>query len=128
MRQIFTVTNDLNYDQRMIRICNTLSKADHEVKLVGVRFKESSPLEKKEYLQKRLRIFFRKGFGFYLEYNVKLFFFLLFQKADVFCCIDLDTMLPVYFTSVLKEKIRVENDTVVDFEKLFWDPAKELEI
>lgn len=27
-----------------------------------------------------------------------------------------------------KEKIKVENDTVVDFEKLFWDPAQELEI
>ena len=29
---------------------------------------------------------------------------------------------------LLKERIKVENDTVVDFEKLFWDPAKELEI
>lgn len=29
---------------------------------------------------------------------------------------------------LLKEKIKVENDTVVDFEKIFWDPAKELEI
>ena len=29
---------------------------------------------------------------------------------------------------LLKEKIKVANDTVVDFEKLFWDPAKELEI
>lgn len=27
-----------------------------------------------------------------------------------------------------KENIKVEDDTVVDFEKLFWDPAKELEI
>lgn len=27
---------------------------------------------------------------------------------------------------LLKEKIKVENDTVVDFEKLFWDPYKEL--
>lgn len=26
------------------------------------------------------------------------------------------------------ERVKVENDTVVDFEKLFWDPAKELEI
>jgi methylated-DNA-protein-cysteine methyltransferase-like protein len=25
-----------------------------------------------------------------------------------------------------KEKIKVEKDTIVDFEKLFWDPAKEL--
>jgi methylated-DNA-protein-cysteine methyltransferase related protein len=29
---------------------------------------------------------------------------------------------------LLKEKVKVENDTVVDFEKLFWDPAKELEM
>jgi len=29
---------------------------------------------------------------------------------------------------LLKENIKVENDTVVDFKKLFWDPAKELEI
>lgn len=27
---------------------------------------------------------------------------------------------------LLKEKVKVENDTVVNFEKLFWDPAKEL--
>jgi methylated-DNA-protein-cysteine methyltransferase-like protein len=25
-----------------------------------------------------------------------------------------------------KEKIKVQNETVVDFEKLFWDPAMEL--
>lgn len=29
---------------------------------------------------------------------------------------------------LLKEKIKVENDTVVDFEKLFWDPGKELKV
>jgi methylated-DNA-protein-cysteine methyltransferase-like protein len=29
---------------------------------------------------------------------------------------------------LLKEKIKVKNDTVVDFEKLFWDPANELKI
>lgn len=27
-----------------------------------------------------------------------------------------------------EEKIKVENDTVVDFDQLFWDPAKELKI
>ena len=27
-----------------------------------------------------------------------------------------------------KEKIKVKDDTIVDFEKLFWDPAGELEI
>lgn len=27
-----------------------------------------------------------------------------------------------------KEKIKVEKDTIIDFENRFWDPAKELEI
>ncbi len=35
-RRIFcTVTNDLNYDQRMIRICTSLVRAGYEVVLVG---------------------------------------------------------------------------------------------
>ncbi|MEO6136109.1 MAG: MGMT family protein [Ginsengibacter sp.] len=29
---------------------------------------------------------------------------------------------------LLKEKVKVENDTVVDFENLFWDPSKELSL
>ena len=29
---------------------------------------------------------------------------------------------------LLKEKIKVENDTIVDFEKLFWDPVEELPV
>ena len=27
-----------------------------------------------------------------------------------------------------KEKVKVEDDTVIDFDRLFWDPAKELEL
>ena len=29
---------------------------------------------------------------------------------------------------LLKEKVVVKNDTVVDFEKIFWDPAKNLSL
>ncbi|MDE3183592.1 MAG: glycosyltransferase [Bacteroidota bacterium] len=91
----------------MIRICNTLSAAGHQVILIGVKFGDSPSLEEKKYEQKRVKVFRKKGFGFYFEYNMKLFFFLLLQKADIFCCIDLDTMLPVYFISVLKNRKRV---------------------
>ena len=107
MRIIFTVTNDLNYDQRMIRICNSLSECGHDIKIIGRKFNDSPSLEKKKYQQKRLQLFFKKGFGFYFEYNLKLFFYLLSQKTDILCCIDLDTILPVYFVSVLKNKTRV---------------------
>ncbi len=43
----------------------------------------------------------------YLEFNLRLFFHLLFTKADVLCAIDLDTILPVYFVSVIRGKKRV---------------------
>ncbi len=107
MRILFTVTNQLDFDQRMIRICNSLTNAGHLVKLVGVQFDSRTFPQTKDYQQKRLTVFFKKGFGFYFEYNVRLFFFLLFQKTDIFCCIDVDTMLPVYFASVIKRKIRI---------------------
>ena len=107
MRVIFTVTNDLNYDQRMIRISNSLVKEGYQVKLIGRKFSNSVSLQKKDYEQKRLFLFFKKGLGFYFEYNLKLFFYLLFQKSDVLCCIDLDTIIPVFYAAVLKRKIKV---------------------
>jgi methylated-DNA-protein-cysteine methyltransferase-like protein len=27
-----------------------------------------------------------------------------------------------------QEKVKIDNDTIVDFEKLFWDPAKEISL
>jgi glycosyltransferase involved in cell wall biosynthesis len=104
---IFTVTNDLNYDQRMIRICSSLSAAGHKVTLVGIRNSSSGPLTEKNYAQKRLHSFLKRGFGFYAEYNTRLFFYLLFKKADITCCIDLDTILPVWLAGKIKNTKRV---------------------
>jgi glycosyltransferase involved in cell wall biosynthesis len=43
----------------------------------------------------------------YLEYNLRLFFFLLFHPTDAICAIDLDTILPCYFASVIRGKKRI---------------------
>lgn len=99
---IFTVTNDLNYDQRMIRICNSLTVNGYDVTLVGFTLKESVALHRRSFNQKRIFTFFRTGKLFYLEYNLRLFFYLLFKKADLICAIDLDTILPVLFASKIK--------------------------
>ncbi len=104
---ICTVTNDLNYDQRMIRICSSLVDAGYDVLLVGRKKKESRPLEKKSFRQKRLYCFTQKGKWFYVEYNIRLFFFLLFAKVDCFTAIDLDTILPNLWASKLRKKRRV---------------------
>ena len=107
MRIVFTVTNELHYDQRMIRICHSLFDTGFDVELVGVRFSSSVPLRTRSFHQKRIKLFFKKGFGFYAEYNIRLFLYLLFKKFDTVCCVDLDTMLPAYFISVLRKKQRV---------------------
>lgn len=103
----FTVTNDLTYDQRMHRICTSLSDAGFKVTLVGRQLTASLPLSERIYVQRRLRCFFNKGFAFYAEYNIRLFFFLVTQKIDGICAIDLDTILPCLFISKLKGITRI---------------------
>ena len=107
LRIAFTVTNDLSYDQRMQRICTSLVNAGYEVILIGRKLKTSIALKTYPFKQKRLPCFFTEGVLLYIEYNVKLFFFLLFMKADAFCAIDLDTILPSYTLSIIKNKPRV---------------------
>lgn len=102
-----TVTTDLTYDQRMIRICTSLAEAGYDVLLIGRNKKTSLPLSGQSYRQKRLYTFFEKGKFFYIEYNTRLFFYLLIHKTDLFCAIDLDTILPNWLISALKNKPRV---------------------
>ena len=106
-RILFTVTNDLNYDQRMQRICTSLANAGYDVLLIGRRMKGSVELKKEAFAQKRLHCLFNKGFLFYTEYNLRLFFYLLFARMNVVCAIDLDTILPCYIVAVLRGKKRV---------------------
>ena len=106
-RIALTVTNDLSYDQRMQRICTSLVAAGYDVLLIGRVLKKSIPLQLQPFTQKRLYCFFTNGFLFYTEYNIRLFIFLLFAKIDAFSAIDLDTILPCYLASIIKNKPRV---------------------
>lgn len=106
-RILFTVTNDLSYDQRMHRIAGTLAQQGHTVTLIGRELTTSIKLPVKNFQQKRLRCFFNKGLAFYAEYNFRLCCYLLFQQADIICAIDLDTILPVYLVTAFKKQQRV---------------------
>lgn len=130
MKIIFTVTNDLSYDQRMQRICGTLAENGYAVTLIGRQLPGSIPLEISSFEQKRLHCFFKKGFPFYAEYNLRLFLYLLFARYDAVCSIDLDTLAAGCFASLIRRKKRVfdaheyftEVPEVVDrpFVKAFW--------
>ncbi len=106
-RIYFTVTNDLSYDQRMHRICGSLANEGYDVFLVGRKLPGSIPSEKKLYRQIRLGCWFIKGKWFYAEYNIRLFFYLLFCRMDAICAIDLDTILPCLYISKIKGIIRI---------------------
>lgn len=104
---VFTVTNDLNYDQRMMRICTSLTNAGYKVTLIGFKRAKSKPLYDRPYKQVRIPILAEKGKRLYGGYWVMLFFYLLFKRCDAFCAIDLDTILPVYGASIIRNKRRV---------------------
>ncbi|QEC71787.1 glycosyltransferase family 4 protein [Arachidicoccus ginsenosidivorans] len=104
---IFSVTNDLVYDQRMQKICTSLATNGFDVMLVGFHKKNSKSLGQKKFKQHRLGLFSRKGPLFFIETNIRLFFYLVFHKADILVADDLDTALPVLFASVIRRSIRV---------------------
>jgi len=91
----------------MKRICSSLSENGFDVVLVGRKLKQSLPVREEGYEQKRLRCMFNKGKLFYLEFNVRLLFFLLFRKMNVICAIDLDTISPCLVISRFKKIPRV---------------------
>jgi hypothetical protein len=93
---VFAVTTDLSYDQRMQRICGSLAQAGYQVLLVGWQREASVPLTTQPYGQHRLCGWFQHGKLFYLEYNLRLFGYLLRQRADVWACADLDAALPTW--------------------------------
>ncbi len=104
---VFTVTNNLTCDQRMIRICTSLVNKGFDVTLIGTTGRNDKALTHQPYAQQRIHCVFRKGKLFYIEYNLKLFFTLLRKKADAVCAIDLDTILPVLFASHIKNTVRI---------------------
>lgn len=101
------VTNDLVTDQRMARICSSLCSEGWQVTLVGRRRPDMAPLANRPYRQVRLPVIFSKGKLFYLEFNLRLFFWLIFHRTDLIVAIDLDTIIPCYHASRWKKIPRV---------------------
>lgn len=104
-----SVITDLTTDQRVIRICSTLQQMGFEVTVLARELRGSLPLGEYPFAAKRIKCYFSKGVMQYAEFNLKLFWRLLFCKTHYLLANDLDSLLPNYLVCRLRGK------------KLFYD-------
>jgi glycosyltransferase involved in cell wall biosynthesis len=97
------VSNDLQFDQRVAKVCNTLLGLNYDITLVGRMLPGSQPFSR-PYEIVRFSLWFQRGALFYAALNIRLFFFLLFKRTDVILSNDLDTLLPAYLVSKMRGK------------------------
>ncbi|MDL2262739.1 glycosyltransferase [Bacteroidales bacterium OttesenSCG-928-I21] len=107
---VVSVSNDITNDQRVHRICMSLQKFGYDVLLIGRTMKSSQNIEPRTYEIKRFRLLFNSGFLFYTFFNIRLFFYLLFCKADIFLSNDLDTLLGNTLAAKIK-KVKLVYDS-----------------
>lgn len=84
-------------------MCTSLHQLGFEVLLIGRKLPDSVPV-KRDYQTKRMKLIFTRGAPFYAFFNIRLFFFLLFVKVDIFHANDLDTLLANRWASKIRRK------------------------
>ncbi len=100
---VISVSNDLVTDQRVARSIEVLQDLNYDITLIGRKLPNSMDLNR-PFKTIRFKLWFHSGFLFYANYNIRLFFFLIFRKYDLYFSNDLDTLLPNLLISKLKSK------------------------
>lgn len=103
-RIIMAVTNDLVTDNRVHKIALTLLEMGFNVTLAGRKYPSGKIKLERPYHTRRFSLWFNKGPLFYTNYNIRLFFHLLFSTFDVVVSNDLDTLPACFLASRIKRK------------------------
>lgn len=97
---IVAVTSDIYTDIRVQKVASFLVEKGENVLIVG---RKTSEFELKvPFKTKRFKLVFNTSFLFYLEYNLRFFFYGLFRKVDLIVSNDLDTLLACSLLAKIK--------------------------
>jgi glycosyltransferase involved in cell wall biosynthesis len=99
----FSVTNCICHDQRVLKMAGLVSNLECDITIIGRKKKECRKSESVSFRTRRFRMIFKRGFLFYMFFNIRLFFFLAFNKFDLLVSNDLDTLLPCFLISKLRK-------------------------
>ncbi len=102
-RIIISVFSDITTDQRVRKTANSLNTGGYQVLVVGRRLSGTTGFEA-AYRIHRIPVLFEKGFPAYAEWNIRLFFFLLFSKMSALLANDLDTLPANFLISKIRRK------------------------
>jgi Glycosyltransferase Family 4 len=103
-RVLVSVISDLVTDQRVHKVCQTLQENGFDVYLIGAKKRNSLPLSSRIYHAGRIRMLFQKKFLFYAEFNIRLFFRLIFRRVDIYLGNDLDALPATWLASWIRRK------------------------
>jgi glycosyltransferase involved in cell wall biosynthesis len=98
-KAIVSVINDLATDQRVDKTARVLLDLGFEVVMVGRHKHDSMKMPERPYETHRMRLLWEKGPMFYIEYNIRLFFYLLANQSALLVSNDLDTLMPNFLIS-----------------------------
>lgn len=103
-RLVLAVTNDLVTDNRVHKIATTLMVMGFDVTLVGRLLPNHLALAPRKYTTHRFNLWFNKGPLFYANYNISLFFYLIYKNFDVVVSNDLDTLSSCFSATKITKK------------------------
>jgi len=92
------VTNDISTDERVHKVCSYLTEKNFKILVYGRVLPDTFTVNR-SYKILRKKHWFNNNFLFYAEYNIRLFFFLLFKKYNYILSNDLDTLPACFFAS-----------------------------
>lgn len=104
IKVISVVSNDIITDNRVHKTALSLESNGYQVTVIGRQLNKTEKPLNRQYKVRRFRLWFSNGPLFYLNLNIRIFFYLLFADTRIILSNDLDTLLSCSLAATIKRK------------------------